>query len=108
MTGIQLAVLIVSLPMSETIFLMFASDWAGHMMHIAPIPLMHLLLVHVLCNVGMIQYIQIVWRKMVIRYCKLLTFQNSGVSAVERSQVLNVFFNLLSCVHGLLHFLLRF
>lgn len=56
MTGIQLALLIVSQPMSETIFLMFASNWTGHMMHIAPVPLMHLLLVHVLCHVGMIQY----------------------------------------------------
>lgn len=94
LTGIQLARSIVSLPMSETIFLIFASNWAGHMMHIAPVPLMHLLLVHVLCNIGMIQYIQIVWRKAVLRYCKLLTFQNSGVSAVERrSEVLNVFFN---------------
>lgn len=57
MTGIQLAQLIVSLPVSETIFLMFASNWAGHMMHIAPVPLMHLLLVHVLCNISMIQCI---------------------------------------------------
>lgn len=57
MTGIQLAILIVSLPMSETVFLLFASNWAGHMMPIAPVPLMHLLLVHMLCNVGMIQYI---------------------------------------------------
>lgn len=57
MTGIQLAILIVSLPMSETVFLILASNWAGPMMHIAPLPLMHLLLVPVLCNVGMIQYI---------------------------------------------------
>lgn len=74
------------------------------MMHIAPVPLMHLLLVHVLCNIGMIQYIQIVWRKAVLRYCKLLTFQNSGVSAVERrSEVLNVFFQLtVSCAWALI------
>jgi len=95
--------------MSETIFLVFASNQAGHTMHIAPLPLMHLLLVHVLCNVGMIQYVQVVWRKTVLRYCKLLAFRNSGVRAVERkSQVLNVVFNLLSRVHGLLHFLQRF
>lgn len=55
--GIQLAVLIVSLPVSETTFLILAFNWAGHMMHIAPVPLMHLLLVHVLRNVDVIQHI---------------------------------------------------